>query len=93
MKLNHSSSGDFMEPFTIVLKVDPFGKGRWQWKSNSDPWSKSEAPKWESYSVKHNYLIEKAYYDQQKEVDIGGYVISLKHMIQKKKGFGINKDP
>jgi len=61
-------------------------KGKWQWKSNPDPWSKSEEPQWTSYSPEHNYLLEKAYYDQQKEVDLGDYIVSLKDMIQKRKG-------
>ena len=68
-------------------------KGRWQWKSNPDPWSKSEEPQWKLYSLEDNYLIEKAYYDQQKEVDLGDYIISIKHMIQKKKGVVISQRP
>jgi len=61
-------------------------KGAWQWKSNEDPWSKSEEPKWKSYSLEHNYLIEKAYYERQKEVDLGDYLVYPLKMVQRKKG-------
>lgn len=68
-------------------------KGKWQWKSNIDPWSKSEEEKWESYSLEHNYLIEKAYYDHEKEVDLGDYIISIQHKIQIKKGDKVSQRP
>jgi len=72
---------------------EEIAKGKWQWKSNPDPWSKSEEPQWVSYSMEHNYLIEKAYYDQKKEVDIGDYIVSIQHMLQKKKGSVISQRP
>jgi len=61
-------------------------KGQWQWKSNTDSWSKSEEPHWKSYSLEQNYLLEKAFYSQQKEVELGDYIISIEHRIQTKKG-------
>jgi len=73
-----------MEPSTETL--EEITRGRWQWKSNSDPWSESEEEKWESYPLDQNYLIEKAYYDQKKEVDIGEHIVFIKHKIQIRKG-------
>ena len=62
-------------------------KGRWQWKSNQDPWSTLEEPQWTSYPLASNYLIEKAYYDKEKEIDLNnGYIISIQHMLQRQKG-------
>ena len=66
--------------------LEAITKGRWQWKSNPDPWSKTEESKWEPYSLEQNYLIEKAYYDQQKEVDLGDYLVYPLDMLQRKKG-------
>ena len=65
--------------------LEKISKGRWQWKSNPDPWSKTEPPKWEPYSLGHNYLIEKAYYDQQKEVDLGDDIVYPLDLLQRKK--------
>ena len=64
----------------VALKI------QWQWKSNPDPWSKTEEPQWESYSPEHNYLLEKASYEKKNIVDLGNYVISIQHMLQTKKG-------
>ena len=58
----------------------------WQWKSNSNPWSKAEESEWHPYSPEINYLIEKAFDEDQSEVDIGEYIVSIQDMIQTKKG-------
>ena len=82
-----------MESVTTTIQTAIIEKGRWQWQSNPDPFSKSEEPKWNSYSLEDNYLIEKAYYDQQGEVELKDYIISIKHMIQIKKGDVIKQRP
>jgi len=81
-----------MEASNNADSRDP-AKGQWQWKSNKDPWCKNQADEWTSYSPEHNYFIEKAYYDQQNEVEIGDFVISIKHLIQKKKGTMVSQRP
>ena len=76
-----------MEAFTTNdFETITKGKWQWQWKSNPDPWSKAEPPQWKSYTLEHSYLIEKAYYDQQKEVDLGDYIVYLLDLLQWKKG-------
>ena len=45
------------------------------------------------FSLAHNYLIEKAYYDQQKEVIIDDSIISLRQMVFKKKGDKVSQTP
>jgi len=71
---------------TLTNTLEAINKGKWQWQSNTNPWSKTEPPQWESYSLDHNYLIEKAYYDQQKEVDLGDYLVYPLDLLQRKKG-------
>jgi len=66
-------------------KFEESSRGKWQWQTNLDLCCKSEENRWECYSLAENYLIEKAYYEQQKEIDLGNYVISIQHMIEKKK--------
>ena len=66
--------------------MEPVPRVKWQWRSNSDPWSKTEEPRWIAYSPKENYLIEKAFHEKQKEVDLGDYIVSIEDGIQKKKG-------
>ena len=86
--LNYFSS---TEPKNREFKT--VSKVKWQWKSNSDPWSKTEEPQWASYSLENNYLIEKAYFEKRKEVHLEDYIISIEHMVQKKKGMIIFQRP
>jgi len=67
--------------------------GQWQWQSNEDPFLKGQEPKWTSYSHEDNYQIEKAFYDQKKEVDIGKYIVSVKDMYQRTKEAAICQRP
>jgi len=57
---------------------------QWEWKSNIDPFSLEEA-KWEPYKPLDNYLLEKAFSNKEKDVDLGDYIVSLQNMLQKKK--------
>ncbi|CAF5102840.1 unnamed protein product, partial [Rotaria sp. Silwood1] len=54
----------------------------WMWKSNSDPWSKTEEPKWQRYSDVENMIIEKAYSTGQTHAILDGYCVDFKHLVQ-----------
>jgi len=73
-----------MQDLNIDSSIPPHGQ--WQWHSNKDPWLKGQEMEWTSYSPEQNALIEEAYYEQKKEVDIGDYIISIQNFVQKKKG-------
>ena len=49
----------------------------WQWQSNDKPWS-SDYQTWAPYESQQNQLLEEAYSKNQKEVDLGDYIVILK---------------
>jgi len=71
--------------------IPPYGQ--WQWQSNKNPWLKGQEKEWTSYSPEENDLIEEAFYEQKNEVDIGDYIISIQHWVQKKKGAVVSQRP
>jgi len=71
--------------------IPPYGQ--WQWQSNKNPWLKGQEKEWTSYSREENELIEEAFYEQKNEVDIGDYIISIQHWVQKKKGAVVSQRP
>jgi NAD:arginine ADP-ribosyltransferase/WWE domain len=54
----------------------------WMWKSNLDPWSKTEPEEWSHYSDAENLIIEEAYSSKQPTVLIDDYCIDFKHDVQ-----------
>src|SRR5690242_6056430 len=64
------------------LDFEPIGK--WEWQSNVDAWS-SEELQWKPYQPSESILLEKGYWEKQKEVDLGKYIVSLKDMLQTNK--------
>jgi hypothetical protein len=57
-------------------------KAQWYWKSNVDPWDKTEEPKWTPYEEEDNIKIEKAFLNDEPSVQIGKYKIVFKDKIQ-----------
>lgn len=50
---------------------------QWEWQSNANPWS-SEKPQWAPYKPLDNYLLEKAYKNSEKVVDLGDFTVFIK---------------
>ena len=73
--------------------IIPDPKIFWEWKSNPDPWSTKEAPKWTPYDHLENDLIEQAFQNNQETIEIGDYIICIKDRIQKKRDDGSKKRP
>jgi len=59
-------------------------EAQWQYKANPTPFS-SEKGNWEPYEPFDNYMLERAYYTKQNEVDLGEYIVSLKDKLQRRK--------
>ena len=59
---------------------------QWEWQSNPNPWS-SEPQQWTSYHPIDNYLLEKAFQNQEKTVELGDFVVLIKdrEMVQQRK--------
>ncbi|CAF1686924.1 unnamed protein product, partial [Adineta ricciae] len=55
---------------------------KWMWQSNSDPWSKTQKPKWSDYSDVENLIIEKAFSVNKSHAIMDGYCIDFKHRVQ-----------
>ncbi|CAF3928368.1 unnamed protein product [Rotaria sp. Silwood1] len=60
-------------------------KAVWHWNSNSNPWCPKQEPHWTKYSDIDNEIIENAYQNHQKHVELDSYLIDLEHNVQKKK--------
>ena len=54
----------------------------WMWRSNSDPWSKSEAPTWNHYSDIENLIMEEAYSKGETKAVLDDYYIDFKKKLQ-----------
>lgn len=54
----------------------------WMWKSNKDPWNKSQAEQWSSYSDIEAAIIEDAYQKRLPEVLLNDYHISFEKSVQ-----------
>ncbi|UJR14429.1 hypothetical protein I4U23_001426 [Adineta vaga] len=55
---------------------------QWMWKSNTDPFSKSEPAEWKPYSDVENIIIERAYMADNIEVELDEYTINFNDGIQ-----------
>lgn len=51
---------------------------RWEWQSNPNPWTSQEPSTWTPYESSLSELLEKAYCNQEKQVDLGDYVVHIK---------------
>ena len=49
-------------------------QAQWEWQSNPNPWS-SEQPQWTPYSPLDNHILEEAYKNHKKVIDLGDYTI------------------
>lgn len=54
----------------------------WMWKSNADPWSKTQPEKWSHYSDVENMMIEEAYSKDEAIIKFDGYYIDFKAQVQ-----------
>lgn len=54
----------------------------WQWKSNNDPWSTTEEPKWTNYEHTDNEIIENAYRKKEKQAKLAHHNIDFNKKIQ-----------
>ncbi|CAF3334318.1 unnamed protein product [Rotaria socialis] len=54
----------------------------WMWKSNADPWSKSEPEKWSHYSDVENLIMEEAFSNKQPRALLDGYYIDFQDNLQ-----------
>ncbi|CAF4282072.1 unnamed protein product [Rotaria magnacalcarata] len=54
----------------------------WMWKSNADPWSKSEPEKWSHYSDIENLIMEEAFSNKQPRALLDGYYIDFQDNLQ-----------
>ena len=54
----------------------------WMWKSNPNPFSKSQPEEWSHYSDVENLIIEEAFSTKETKVLIDDYCIDFKHNIQ-----------
>ena len=54
----------------------------WQWKSNPDPWSKTQPAEWARYSDVQNMIIEDAFQRKLPTATLDGYYIDFKHGVQ-----------
>jgi hypothetical protein len=55
---------------------------QWMWKSNPDPFSKTEPEEWTNYSDVENDIIEEAYVAKKSQALMDGYCIDFKHRVQ-----------
>ncbi|CAF3299351.1 unnamed protein product [Rotaria sp. Silwood2] len=60
-------------------------KAVWHWNSNSNSWCPKQEPQWTTFSDIENEIIEKAYQNHQKHVELDSYLIDLEYKVQKKK--------
>ena len=74
-------------------KPDPQTPPQWEWKSNPNPYSLKEPPQWAPHAAQENDLLERAYYTNKDEVDLGKYIVSLKFMRQIEKKNNYNQRP
>ncbi|CAF1456043.1 unnamed protein product [Rotaria sordida] len=65
----------------------------WMYKSNSDPWSKSQPEQWTYYSDVENVIIEEAYSKNESHVMMDNYYIDFKRKIQISKDNEQNQRP
>jgi len=49
----------------------------WMWQSNPNPYSDTEPQEWTKYSKMHCEVLEKAYQQQQKEIELDNYIIDF----------------
>ena len=54
----------------------------WMWKSNKDPWNKSEVAEWSHFSDVENFMIEEAFTAKQAQLVLDDYYIDFKHCVQ-----------
>ena len=54
----------------------------WMWKSNPDPWSKTEPEEWSHYSDVENLIIEGAFSAKEPKVLIDDYCIDFDQQVQ-----------
>ena len=54
----------------------------WQWKSNPDPWSKTQPAEWARYSDVQNMIIEDAFQSKQTTATLDGYYVDFKRGVQ-----------
>ena len=54
----------------------------WMWKSNPNPWSKSEPAVWSHYSDVENLIIEEAFSNKLSDAMLDDYYIDFKHKVQ-----------
>ena len=55
---------------------------KWMWKSNPDPWSKTEPEEWSNYSDVENLIIESAFSTKQPKALIDGHYLDFDKYIQ-----------
>ncbi|CAF0845200.1 unnamed protein product, partial [Didymodactylos carnosus] len=55
------------------------------WKSNPDPYSDTEPEQWAQYSKAECDILEKAYQQQQKQVEFDSYIVDMENKLQIKK--------
>ncbi|CAF5006095.1 unnamed protein product, partial [Rotaria sp. Silwood1] len=54
----------------------------WMWKSNPNPWSKSEPAQWSHYSDVENLIIEEAFLDKKPKAILDDYYIDFQDNLQ-----------
>ncbi|CAM4969472.1 unnamed protein product [Rotaria socialis] len=54
----------------------------WMWKSNPDPWSKSEPEEWSHYSDVENLIMEEAFSNKQPRALLDGYYIDFQDNLE-----------
>jgi len=57
----------------------------WMWKSNPNPYSKTEPEQWTNYSEVECEVLEEAYQQKQKQFELDNYMVDIEHKIQTKK--------
>jgi hypothetical protein len=62
--------------------ADKSTRFEWMWKSNANPWSKSEPEQWIKYSDTDNNTIEEAYIAKRSQAVLNGYCIDFRHRVQ-----------
>ncbi|CAF1014588.1 unnamed protein product [Didymodactylos carnosus] len=55
------------------------------WKSNPNPYSDTEPEQWAQYSKAECDILEKAYQQQQKQVEFDSYIVDMENKLQIKK--------
>lgn len=62
--------------------IDPSTYVEWMWRSNLNPFSKSEPEEWSSYSEQESELIEKAHASGVHDIHLKNYLIDFSLMMQ-----------